>query len=95
MNWRAHLEQCHRNPDILTGPGTMVEVWGKCTPLQAEKQPEQWRASTTKRNTSLHKDELSRVNLFTIALLDDFNFVLVRCILRFLFLKIRFGDITG
>ena len=68
---------------------------GKCAPLQAEKQPEQWRASTTKRNTSLHKDELSHVNLFTIALLDDFNFVLMRCILWFLFLKIHFGDVTG
>ena len=52
-------------------------------------------ASTTERNNSLHKDELSRVNLFTFELLDDFNFVLVCCILRFLFLKIRFGDKTG
>ena len=67
----------------------------KCAPLQAGKQSEQWRASTTERNNSLHKDELSRVNLFTFELLDDFNFVLVCCILRFLFLKIRFGDKTG
>ena len=40
---------------------------GKYTTLQAGKQPEQCSASTTGRNTSLHKDELSRVNLFTIA----------------------------
>ena len=60
---------------------------GKCTPLQAEKQQEQRRASNTERNTSLHKDEVSYVTLFTIALLDDINFVLVRCILRFLFKK--------
>ena len=65
---------------------------GKCALLQAEKQPEQWRASITERNTFLNKDKLSCVNLFTIALLDYFNFVLVRCILRFLFLKICFGD---
>ena len=23
-NWWAHLEQCHRNPDTLKGPGTML-----------------------------------------------------------------------
>ena len=46
---------------------------GKCALLQAEKQPELWRASITERNTFLHKDELSYVNLFTVALLDDFN----------------------
>ena len=23
-NWRAHLEQCHKNPDTLKGPGTML-----------------------------------------------------------------------
>ena len=23
-NWQAHLVQCHRNPDILKGPGTML-----------------------------------------------------------------------
>ena len=68
---------------------------GKCAPLQAEKQSEQWRALTTKRNTSLHKDELSCVSLFTIAQLDDFNFVLVHYILRFLFLKLYFGDKKG
>ena len=75
-------------------PWSSSHTW-KCALLQAEKQPEQWRASITERNTFLHTDDLSCVNLFTIALLDDFNFVLVRCILRFLFLKIRFGDITG
>ena len=50
--------------DILKGPDTM----GKCTPLQAEKQPELWRASTTDRNISLHKDELSLVNLYKTVL---------------------------
>ena len=24
MNWWAHLEQCHRNPDTLKGPGAML-----------------------------------------------------------------------
>ena len=88
--WHLNRARCNAKPVPWSSSHT-----GKCTPLQAEKQSEQWRASTTERNTSLHKDELSRVNLFTIELLDDFNFVLVRCILRFLFLKIRFGDITG
>ena len=23
-NWRAHLEQCHRNPNTLKGPGAML-----------------------------------------------------------------------
>ena len=48
--------------------------------MQAEKQPEQWRASTTERNNSLSKDELY-VQLFTITLLDDFDSVLVQYIL--------------
>ena len=65
---------------------------GKCALLPAEKQPEQWRALTTDRNTSLHKGKLSHVNLFTIALLGDFTFVLVRCILRLLFLKTCFEN---
>ena len=64
----------------------------KSKPLQAEKQLEKWRASTIKRHTSPHKDKLSHANLFTIALLADFNFVLVHYILLFLFLKICFGD---
>ena len=52
---------------------------GNCAPLQAKKEPEQWTALTTKRNNALHKNELSRINLFTIPLLDNFNFVLVYC----------------
>ena len=56
-------------------------AYGEVRTVHAEKQPEQWRASTPKRNTSLDKCKLSRVNLFTIALLDDFNFVLLRYIL--------------
>ena len=88
--WHPNRARCNAKPVPWSSSHT-----GKCAPLQVEKQLEQWRASTTERNNSLHKDELSRVNLFTIALLGDFNFVLVRCILRFLFLKIRFGDITG
>ena len=60
--------------------------------MQAEKQPEKWRALTTARNTSLHKDEIPHVNLSTSALLDEFNFVLVRCIPRFRFPKICFED---
>ena len=87
--WHLNRARCNAKPVPWSSSHT-----GKCTPLQAEKRSEQWRASTTERNTSLHKDELSRVNLFTIELLDDFNFVLVRSILRFLFLKIHFGDIT-
>ena len=34
-NWWAHLGQCHRNPDTLKGPGTMLNqsrdpphIWG-------------------------------------------------------------------
>ena len=88
--WHPNRPRCNAKPV----PWSSSHM-GNCTPLQAEKQPEQWRASTTDRNNSLHKDELSRVNIFTIALLDDFNCVLVCCILLFLFLKIRFGDITG
>ena len=87
-----HPNRARRNAKPVPWSSSHTE---KCAPLQAEKQSEQWRFSTTERNTSLHKDELSRVNLFTIELLDDFNFVLVHFILRFPFLKIRFGDITG
>ena len=65
---------------------------GKCTPLQAGKHPEKTGASITERKTSLHKDKLSRVSLFTITLLDNFNFVLLGYIPRFLFLKICFWD---
>ena len=88
--WHPEWARCNVKP-VLWSSSHM----GKCALLQVEKQPEQWRASVTKRNTSFHKDKLSRVNLFTIVLLHDINFVLVHCILRFLFLKICFRDKKG
>ena len=87
-----HPERARHNAKPVSWSSSHM---GKCAPLQAKKEPEQWRALTTKRNTALHKNELSRVKLFTIALLDNFNFVLVCCMLRFLFLKICFGDKKG
>ena len=73
-NWLAHLEECHKNPDTLKGPDAMLNQfpypphYREVRTNGAEKQPEQWRASTTGRNISLHKDKLSLVNLYKTVL---------------------------
>ena len=50
-NWQAHLELCHRNPDILERMLNRIALSnstaGKCAPMQVIKQPEHGRTSTT------------------------------------------------
>ena len=44
MNWQAHLELYHRNPDILEKVLNQIvlsnSTLGKCTAMQVIKQPE-------------------------------------------------------
>ena len=51
MNQWAHLEQCHRNPDILERVLNQIALSnltvGKCVPMQVIKEPEHRRTSTT------------------------------------------------
>ena len=77
--WHPKRNKCNAKPV----PWSSSHI-GKCTPLQAEKQPEQWRALTTEINTSLHKDELPHV----------FNVVFFHWNLL-VFLKICFRDNKG
>ena len=50
-NWRAHLELCHRNPDILKRVLNWTtlsnSIAGKSAPMQVIKQPEYGRTSKT------------------------------------------------
>ena len=50
-NQWAHLELCHRNPDILERMLKRIALSsstaGKCTPIQVMKQPEHEKTSTT------------------------------------------------
>ena len=50
-NWQAHLEFCHKNPDILERVLNWIELsnstMGKYTPMQVMKQPKHGRTSTT------------------------------------------------
>ena len=52
LNQQAHLELCHRNPDILERMLNRIALSnstaGKCAPMQVIKQPEHGRTSTTK-----------------------------------------------
>ena len=51
LNWLAHLEVCHRNPDILERVLNQIALSnstaGKCAPIQVVKQPEHRKTSTT------------------------------------------------
>ena len=51
-NWQAHLELCHRNPDIveraLNRTALSNSTMGKCASIQVIKQPEHGRTSATK-----------------------------------------------
>ena len=53
-NWRAHLELCHRNPDILKRVLNWIvlsnSTSGKCAPIQVIKQPEHGRTSEPRNN---------------------------------------------
>ena len=50
-NWQAHLELCHRNPDILKRVLNWTtlsnSIAGKSAPMQVIKQPEYGRTSKT------------------------------------------------
>ena len=50
-NWRAHMELCHRNPDILKRVLNWTtlsnSIAGKSAPMQVIKQPEYGRTSKT------------------------------------------------
>ena len=52
LNWWAHLELCHRNPDnlgrVLNRIALSNSIAGKCTPMQVIKQAEHGKTSTTK-----------------------------------------------
>ena len=51
-NWQAHLELCHRNPDILERVLNQIALskltLRKCAPVQVINRPEHGRTSTTK-----------------------------------------------
>ena len=86
-NWRAHLEQCHRNPDTLKGPDTMLNQsrypphYGKVSTSAS------WKTARTvecfdhreKYFSPWNKDELSLVNLYKTALL--FKYFVFDCVL--------------
>ena len=99
MNWQAHLEQCHRNPDNLKEPGTMLNLSHDLPHIQRKAHFCKLKTARTKEKfnhqekyTALHKDKPLHVNLFTFALLDDFNFELVHYVIHFFSLKLCFGD---
>ena len=51
LNWRAHLELCHRNHDMLESVLNWIALSNqtarKCVPMQVVKQPEHMRTLTT------------------------------------------------